>query len=94
LVCLALLTGFWVYNTFDHRWGGLVLQAPGNLDIQGIHGTIALTFLLVLPLFAVYSFRLGAHLFSAGTKERAIASTVDGLDSAIAKIQGLLRMNR
>lgn len=57
LVLLALITGFWVYNTYDKRWGSLAL--PTLDDIQGIHGTIALTFLLVLPFFAVYSFHLG-----------------------------------
>jgi Prokaryotic cytochrome b561 len=57
LTVLALLSGFWVYNTYDKRWGGLALPTLG--DIQGIHGTIALTFLLFLPVFALYSFHLG-----------------------------------
>jgi cytochrome b subunit of formate dehydrogenase len=57
LVVLALITGFWVYNTYDKRWGSLPLPSLG--DIQGIHGTIALTFLLLLPVFALYSFHLG-----------------------------------
>lgn len=57
LAILALLTGFWVYNTYDRRWGSLPL--PKLEDIQGIHGTIALTFLLLLPLFAFYCFHSG-----------------------------------
>jgi uncharacterized iron-regulated membrane protein len=57
LTLLALISGFWVYNTYDKRWGGLAL--PRLEDIQGIHGTIALTFLLLLPLFALYSFHIG-----------------------------------
>jgi hypothetical protein len=57
LVLAALVSGFWVYNTYDRRWGGLAL--PKLEDIQGIHGTIALTFLLLLPVFAIYSFHLG-----------------------------------
>jgi hypothetical protein len=57
LTVLALISGFWVYNTYDKRWGGLALPTLG--DIQGIHGTIALTFLLLLPIFVLYSFRLG-----------------------------------
>jgi cytochrome b subunit of formate dehydrogenase len=57
LLILALISGFWVYNTYDRRWGSLALPALG--DIQGIHGTIALTFLLFLPFFALYSFRVG-----------------------------------
>jgi hypothetical protein len=57
LIVLAIVTGFWVYNTYDKRWGGLALPTLG--DIQGIHGTIALTFLLLFPFFALYSFRIG-----------------------------------
>jgi Prokaryotic cytochrome b561 len=57
LTVLALISGFWVYNTYDKRWGSLALPMLG--DIQGIHGTIALTFLLLLPVFALYSFHLG-----------------------------------
>lgn len=57
LVVLALITGFWVYNTYDKRWGSVALPELG--DIQGIHGTIALTFLLLLPFFAFYSLRIG-----------------------------------
>jgi hypothetical protein len=57
LTTLALISGFWVYSTYDKRWGSLPLPKLG--DIQGIHGTIALTFLLVLPVFALYSFHIG-----------------------------------
>lgn len=57
LTLLALISGFWVYDTYDKRWGSLAL--PKVEDIQGIHGTIALTFLLLLPIFALYSFRIG-----------------------------------
>lgn len=57
LTVLALISGFWVYNTYDKRWGSLALPTLG--DIQGIHGTIGLTFLLLLPFFAFYSFHLG-----------------------------------
>lgn len=57
LVIFALVSGFWVYNTYDQRWGQLPLPNLG--DIQGIHGTGALTFLLLLPLFAIYSFHWG-----------------------------------
>ncbi|MGQ9865177.1 MAG: cytochrome b/b6 domain-containing protein [Pseudanabaenaceae cyanobacterium] len=59
LVILALLTGFWVYNTYDRRWGSLPL--PPLSDIQGLHGTVALTLLLVWPVFALYSFHGGTH---------------------------------
>jgi thiosulfate reductase cytochrome b subunit len=57
LVLGALITGFWVYNTYDGRFGRIAL--PTLPDIQGLHGTIALTFLLFFPLFAIYSFHAG-----------------------------------
>ena len=57
ILILALISGFLIYNTYDKRWGSLDLPTIG--DIQGIHGTITLTFLLFLPLFALYSFHLG-----------------------------------
>jgi hypothetical protein len=57
LIVSALVSGFWVYNTYDKRWGSLAL--PKLYDIQGIHGTIALTFFILFPFFAFYSFHLG-----------------------------------
>jgi thiosulfate reductase cytochrome b subunit len=57
LVLLALLSGFWVYNTYDGRWGSLPL--PKIPDIQGLHGTIALVLLLLFPCFALYCFHWG-----------------------------------
>ena len=57
LLVLALMSGFLIYNTYDKRWGSLALPTIG--DIQDIHGTIALTFLLFLPVFALYSFHIG-----------------------------------
>ncbi|MFN9173628.1 MAG: cytochrome b/b6 domain-containing protein [Synechocystis sp.] len=47
---LAIGTGFWVYNTYDQRWGSIPL--PEVIEIQGIHGTIALTLFLLFPVFA------------------------------------------
>jgi Prokaryotic cytochrome b561 len=64
LTISALVTGFLVYNTYDKRWGGFALPALG--DIQGIHGTIALTFLLLLPVFALYSFHIGSQRLVQG----------------------------
>jgi len=57
LLLLALISGFLIYNTYDKRWGSFALPTMG--DIQGTHGTIALTFLLFLPVFALYSFHIG-----------------------------------
>lgn len=57
LSLLALISGFLVYNTYDKRWGGLAIAKLSQ--IQDLHGTIALTFLLVFPLFALYAFHVG-----------------------------------
>jgi hypothetical protein len=57
LIVLALISGFLIYNTYDKHWGSLALPTIGN--IQGIHGTFALTLLLFLPVFALYSFHIG-----------------------------------
>ncbi|MBD2300501.1 cytochrome b/b6 domain-containing protein [Nostoc sp. FACHB-190] len=53
----AIITGFLVYNTYDGRFGKIPLPQLG--DIQGIHGTFALFFLIILPAFALYSFHTG-----------------------------------
>lgn len=101
LTFLALITGFWVYNTYDKRWGSLTLP---KLDaIQDIHGTIALTFLLILPIFALYSFRIGyrrlvqeqsfSHLTEVGkpiwwVSIHRIANTLTLLSATFAVITG------
>ena len=101
LVFSALITGFWVYNTYDKRWGSLTLP---KLDaIQGIHGTIALTFLLTLPVFVLYSFRIGyrrlvqdqsfSHLTEIGkpiwwVSIHRIANTLTLLSATFAVITG------
>ncbi|OCQ97333.1 cytochrome B [Nostoc sp. MBR 210] len=57
LAIAAIITGFLVYNTYDGRFGKISLPQLG--DIQGIHGTFALFFLIILPAFALYSFHAG-----------------------------------
>ncbi len=57
LVIAAIITGFLVYNTFDKRFGSIPI--PKIDPIQGIHGTMGLFFLLLLPAFALYSFHAG-----------------------------------
>lgn len=57
LVFAALITGFMVYDRYDKRFGTLNLSEISNT--QGIHGTIALTFLILLPIFVVYCFHIG-----------------------------------
>jgi thiosulfate reductase cytochrome b subunit len=57
LVIAAIISGFLVYNTFDGRFGKILI--PKIDPIQDIHGTFGLFFLLFLPIFAVYSFHAG-----------------------------------
>lgn len=57
IALLAIVTSFWVYNTYDGRFGQLPL--PRIKDMIGIHGTFGLTFLIVMPAFALYSFHAG-----------------------------------
>jgi cytochrome b subunit of formate dehydrogenase len=57
LAIAAIITGFLVYNTYDGRFGKIPFPQLG--DIQGIHGTFALFFLILLPAFTLYSFHAG-----------------------------------
>lgn len=58
IALLAIITSFWVYNTYDGRFGQLPL--PQIDDIIGIHGTFGKTLLFaVMPAFALYSFHIG-----------------------------------
>ncbi|BAS55672.1 MULTISPECIES: cytochrome b/b6 domain-containing protein [Leptolyngbya] len=57
LVIAALISGFWVYDTFDQRFGKIPL--PRINAIIDYHGTIGLTFFLFSPLFLIYSLWLG-----------------------------------
>jgi hypothetical protein len=53
----AWCTGFWVYDNYDRRWGTIGL--PKLIEIQDIHGTIAVAFTMIFAIFALYSLRLG-----------------------------------
>ncbi len=57
LVFGSLITGFLVYDRYDKRFG--TLNLPIIRNTQGIHGTIALAFLILLPIFAIYCFHIG-----------------------------------
>jgi cytochrome b561 len=57
LILFSVLTGFWVYNTYDGRL--VQFPWPKMEGIIDIHGTFGLFFLFVLPIFALYSFRIG-----------------------------------
>lgn len=55
----AIITGFWVYDIYDRRFGGLSL--PTIPDSQGIHGTLGLFFLLIFFPLSVYSLYWGSR---------------------------------
>lgn len=55
----ALITGFWVYNTYDGRFGALKL--PELHDVQGVHGTFGLFFLISFTGLAIYSLYWGSR---------------------------------
>jgi Prokaryotic cytochrome b561 len=57
IAILAIVTSFWVYNTYDGRL--IRLPLPRINDAIGIHGTFGLTFLLLFPALAIYSFHFG-----------------------------------
>ncbi|HEY9832463.1 MAG TPA: cytochrome b/b6 domain-containing protein [Stenomitos sp.] len=57
IALLAIITAFWVYNTFDGRL--VKLPLPEINDIIGIHGTFGVALLLMMPVFALYSFHVG-----------------------------------
>lgn len=53
----AILTAFWTYDTYDGRWGRILL--PSYRDIEGVHGTFGLWTLLIFPTFVIYAFHRG-----------------------------------
>ncbi|MBH8551884.1 cytochrome b/b6 domain-containing protein [Nostocaceae cyanobacterium CENA357] len=57
LAIAAIITGFLVYNTFDGRFGKILI--PRVDAIIDIHGTFAVMFFAALPAFALYSFHAG-----------------------------------
>jgi len=59
VILLALLSSAWVYLSYDKRL--IQLSVPKIPDIIGIHGTFGVGLLLLLPLFALYSFHLGQN---------------------------------
>jgi hypothetical protein len=57
LAIAAMITGFLVYNTFDGRFGKILI--PRIEAIIDIHGTFAVFFLAAFPALALYSFHAG-----------------------------------
>jgi hypothetical protein len=71
IAILAIVSSFLVYNTFDGRI--VRLSLPRINDIIGIHGTFGLTFLLVFPLLAIYSFYAGEKLLAQTNSWRQLS---------------------
>ncbi len=59
LVIIALITGFWIYDVFDGRWGQIFL--PKWHGILEIHSTFSILAFLVSPLFVIYAFNSGKN---------------------------------
>jgi hypothetical protein len=100
LVLLALISGYWVYNTFDGRWGRLAL--PRIDPMVDIHGTIGLGFFVVPPLLVVYSLGAGRRKLlqpnSLGQLARWGSPTAWGalqrlVNTAMLVAAGLLRVS-
>lgn len=53
----AMITGFWVYDVFDGRWGRINLSLV--TEIQEIHGFFGILSFLAFPAFVIYAFRKG-----------------------------------
>jgi hypothetical protein len=94
LILASLVTGFWVYNTFDRRWG--TLPMPQIDAVIDLHGTIAVTFFFLLPAFALYSLRVGhQRLVNERSMEQLtwrsghqVANTVMLLSATLAALSG------
>jgi len=89
LTLLAIASGFWVYNTYDGRWGTLPL--PESYYTQDIHGTGALTLFIVLFPFALYCFHLGdRRLWSDQSWESLQRSGTPGFWLALQRLANTL----
>lgn len=53
----AMISGFWVYDMFDGRWGRMNLFRVS--EIQEIHGSLGILSFLAFPAFVIYSFKRG-----------------------------------
>ncbi|MFN9610586.1 MAG: cytochrome b/b6 domain-containing protein [bacterium] len=54
---LAMITGFWIYDVYDGRWGRINLTLVP--EIQDIHGAFGILSFVVFPAFVIYTFRKG-----------------------------------
>lgn len=53
----AMVSGFWVYDMFDGRWGRINLFRI--TEIQEIHGSLGILSFLAFPAFVIYAFTKG-----------------------------------
>lgn len=73
LVLVALPTGFWLYNSYDGRFGRLDLPKVGK-DMIDIHGTVGFTLLFSLIGLVLYSFYSGRKRLIQGGSLGKIAT--------------------
>jgi hypothetical protein len=55
----AVISGYWIYNQFDGRWGRIAL--PPMDSIMDLHHGVAGKAILVFLLLGLYSLTLGRH---------------------------------
>lgn len=60
IVLVCVLTGFWIYDTWDGRFGRLPLP-KADRSLIDIHGTFGLTLLFAFLAFAIYSLTRGRN---------------------------------
>ncbi len=58
LVLLLAISGYWLYNQFDGRWGKLTIL-PSSNSMIGFHCLLGSKYMLVLPVLLLYSVTLG-----------------------------------
>lgn len=58
-VIIAMISGFWIYDVFDGRWGQIFL--PNWNSILEIHSTFGVLSFLLCPLFVLYAFNPGKN---------------------------------
>lgn len=60
LVLVGVITGFWIYNTWDKRFGYLSLP-NANQSLYYFHIDLENYLYIILPAFAIYSLWAGRH---------------------------------
>lgn len=58
LALAGVITGYWLYDTWDQRFGHLALPSA-NQDLYDLHAFLGNYFYLFMPFFAFYSLLIG-----------------------------------